>query len=330
MKNNLSKLMSTKAASVADAPKVSYSFLPEAPQFPLVIKPEMSGLILNQWVRDHQQEVNEKVAKYGAILFRGFQINTVEKFQEFISTFEASPLEYKQRSSPRYEVAKNIYHSTTYPADQIINMHSENSYALNWAMRIVFCCIQAAEEQGETPIADNRNVVKYLTAATREKFLTKGVKYIRNVVKGIGLSWQEVFQTEDPAVVEEECRKNGMEFTWKDADRLVMTWNNKAIYDHPDTGEEIWFNHAFFFNKYALQEELLSTFESDDDLPFHTCYGDGSAITKEEIEEIRAAYEKATVAFLWEKGDVLFMDNMLIAHGRNRYKGDRQIIVSMF
>jgi hypothetical protein len=330
MQNRLSKLINTRAENVVNSSRVDFSFLQENASFPLVIRPKYSGLILTEWVRENQDTLTNKLNKYGAILFRGFQINTIEKFQNFINVFDASPLEYRQRSSPRFEVAKNIYHSTTYPADQSINMHSENSYALNWAMRIVFCCLLPAEEQGETPIADNRMVLNYLSPSVKEKFLDKGVKYVRNISKGIGLSWEEVFQTRDKKEVEEECKNSKMDFKWKEDDKLVLSWNNKAIYNHPNTNDPIWFNHSFFFNKYALAEEVLFTFESDNELPFNTYFGDGSEIKKEEIEEIRTAYEKASVTFSWEKGDVLFMDNMLIAHGRNPFRGDRKIIVSMF
>ncbi len=331
MQYGLSKLLTTRAENVVNNPKVEFSFYSKHSNFPLIVAPKLSGLILTEWIIQNRDMFDQKVKIHGAILLRGFGINTVEKFQDFIKAFDVTPLEYKQRSSPRFEVAKNIYDSTTYPNDQSINMHSENSYALTWAMRIVFCCIQPAQEQGETPIADNRYVFKYLSSATREKFLNKGVKYIRNISKGIGLSWEEIFQTDDKKIVEEECRRNGMAFKWEDdGERLVLEWNNNAIYDHPYSGEQIWFNHAFFFNKYALNEDVLSTFQSDDELPFQTYFGDGTKITREEIEEIRLAYEKSTTVFPWLQGDVLFLDNMLMAHGRRPYKGDRKIIVSMF
>ncbi|HTI07453.1 MAG TPA: TauD/TfdA family dioxygenase [Puia sp.] len=329
MKNRLEKLVNAKAENVLESAKVEYSFLPGNTAFPLVISPAYTGLILTEWIKKNKDLLKDKLHRHGAILFRGFEVDTVEKFENFINVFDTSPLEYKQRSSPRYEVAKNIYHSTTYPQDQHINMHSENSYAQHWAMKIIFCCIVPADEQGETPIADNRRVVDYLSPSTRQAFLNKGVRYVRNISGEVGLSWQEVFQTEDREKVEAECAANNMEFSWEDKDRLVLSWNGKAIHNHPDTNEEIWFNHAFFFNKYAYTEEVLAAFGSDADLPFNTCFGDGSEITKEEIGEIRSAYQKASVIFPWEKGDVLFMDNMLMAHGRNPYKGDRKIIVSM-
>lgn len=329
MKNRLTRLLDARAENLADGPRVSISTLAETGGFPLVISPKYAGLILTEWIRENRGLFDEKLHDHGAILLRGFQIDTVEKFRDFINVFEAAPLQYRQRSSPRYEVAENIYHSTTYPEDQHINMHSENSYSPDQVRRIVFCCIQPAGEQGETPIADNRMVVRNLTPATRLKFLEKGIKYVRNISKGIGLSWEEVFQTEDKGEVEKECTSHGMEFRW-DHERLILSWNNSAIISHPDTHEEVWFNHAFFFNKYAYSGEVLATISSDDDLPFNTFFGDGSEISSAEIEEIRSAYEKASVIFPWKKGDVLFLDNMLISHGRRPYKGERKVIVSMF
>jgi alpha-ketoglutarate-dependent taurine dioxygenase len=330
MSNSLSRLLHTRAENIITTSRVHFSFPTEDPGFPLMISPKSYGLLLTEWINGNKDLFKDKLKERGAILFRGFEINTVEKFQNCMGVFDAAPLEYRQRSSPRFEVAKNVYHSTTYPADQSINMHCENSYALNWPMKIVFCCIKPADEQGETPIADTRMVVRNLSQPTKEKFLNKGIKYVRSISGELGLSWEEVFQTNDKDEVEKECLELGMKFKWEKDGRLILSWKNKAIYNHPDTNEQVWFNHAFFFNKYALPEEVLSTFNSDDELPFNTFFGDGSEIAKEEIEEIRMAYERSSVTFPWEKGDVLFMDNMLMAHGRSPYTGDREIIVSMF
>jgi hypothetical protein len=329
MNSRLEKLKNAAAGNIISHPKVQFSAFPGNPQFPLIISPFSSGLILAEWARKNGQIIDNLIHTHGAILFRGFEVDSIEKFKQFLDVFDTAPLEYRQRTSPRYEVARNIYHSTTYPADQSINMHSENSYAVKWAMRIVFCCLQPAAEQGETPIADNRLVLKYLKQATIDKFLNRGVRYVRNISRDLGLPWQEVFQTSSRAAVEEECKANGMRFSWDDEDRLRLSWDKPAIYNHPVTNEPLWFNHAFFFNRYALDEVACSTFQSDEELPFNTFFGDGSAISEDEIKEIRAAYEQATIVFPWLKGDVLFLDNMLMAHGRKPYRGLREIIVSM-
>jgi alpha-ketoglutarate-dependent taurine dioxygenase len=35
------------------------------------------------------------------------------------------------------------------------------------------------------------------------------------------------------------------------------------------------------------------------------------------------------ISFRWERGDVLLLDNYLVAHGRNPYEGPRKILVAM-
>ena len=49
------------------------------------------------------------------------------------------------------------------------------------------------------------------------------------------------------------------------------------------------------------------------------------------IDEVwlREAYRRETVSFPWQKGDLLMLDNMLVAHGRAPFSGPRQILVGM-
>jgi len=173
-------------------------------------------------------------------------------------------------------------------------------------------------------------MLNLLSPSTRDQFLRKGVKYVRNISNSAGLSWKEVFQTEDRAVVGAECSTNGMNYEWRGDDSLLLSWTGKAIHTHPRTGEPVWFNHAFFFHRYALPKEIRAGLASDEELPFQTYFGDGSEIPEEMIQEIREAYRQASFAFPWTRGDVLYMDNMLMAHGRRPYKGNRQILVSLF
>jgi hypothetical protein len=64
-------------------------------------------------------------------------------------------------------------------------------------------------------------------------------------------------------------------------------------------------------------------------LDINTFYGDGTPIEAETLENIHAAYEQATVAFPWQPGDILMVDNMLVAHGRAPFSGPRRIVVAM-
>lgn len=286
---------------------------------------------LYNWIKDNRQEFEDKLRTYGAILFRGYKVNTISKFEELSKLYDSDSLEYAFRSSPRFSVGKNVYTSTSYPKDFCINMHSEASYMPEGhPHNIVFCCINPPLKRGETPIADNHMVLKYLSEETRTKFMSKGVKYVRNLNKNLGLSWEEVFQTNNREEIEAECLRTGVDFQWNDnGDTLKLAWNKKAVWEHPQSQKQVWFNHTSFFNKVTLEKDY-GPVENEDHLPNNTFYGDGTEITKEEIEEILEAYKKATIEFPWKRGDVLFLDNMLVSHGRNPYEGKRNIITSLF
>ncbi len=299
-------------------------------EFPLVRIAENTKDSLKEWIAGNRATFEAELINHGAVLFRGFSIDTVEKFEDLMKEVTPQNLEYGFRSSPRYSIGNGVYVSTTHPADENILMHSEGSYAPVHPEHIVFCCIIPAETGGETPIADNRKVLTFLSEETRKKFESRGVKYVRTLDKFVGLPWQEVFQTEDKSEVEKECKEKGIEFEWINDDKLKMAWTKKGVWEHPVSGESIWFNHACFFNKHSMDPDMMEFFEMQNSLPYNTFFGDGSEISKEEILEIHKAYKTTSTEFPWEKGDVLFVDNMIAAHARNPYTGDRKIIVSIY
>ena len=51
--------------------------------------------------------------------------------------------------------------------------------------------------------------------------------------------------------------------------------------------------------------------------------------TSQKMDEISAHYWRNSVSFPWRQGDILMLDNMLVAHARNPYVGPRKIVVGM-
>lgn len=298
---------------------------------PLVIEPAVDGLNLVEWTRSNRDLIEQRLLKHGGILFRHFSVPSINEFERFMKSLAGELLEYSYRSTPRTQVSGRVYTSTEYPAHQTIPLHNEMSYSRNWPMVIGFFCVEAAAEGGETPIADSRKVLKRIDPAIRELFHKKQVMYVRNYGDMFDLAWQNVFQTQNRADVEEFCRQEQIEFEWKSNNRLWTSHVCQAVARHPHTNDTVWFNQAHLFHVSSLKSEIRESLlaSPEDQLPRNAFYGDGSPIEDCVLADIREAYASEAVLFPWAKGDILVLDNMLTAHGREPYRGQRKIVVGM-
>lgn len=325
-------MMRRKAVTLSAQSLVQERLLDATSGLPWLVEPAVAGVDLIQWAREHRDYLEQKVLQYGAVLFRGFGIVSLDQFNEVISALSPGALEYMFRASPRTRVGGNIYTSTDYPADQVIFPHNEHSYSPRFPLRLFFYCHLPSETGGETPIGSTRKVMELIRPEIREKFRAKGILYVRNYGDGFGLPWQTVFQTEDRAEVEAYCASVDIQVEWKENNRLRTSQVGPAMVRHPRTGEEVWFNHGTFFHVSTLppsiRDSLTANFAADD-LPTNTFYGDGSPIEADVLDELRAAYLNSLVKFPWQQGDLLFIDNMLAVHGREPFTGQRRILTGM-
>ena len=234
--------------------------------------------------------------------------------------------------APEEERQRQGLHACFLPAEKFLLWHNENSFNHCWPTKLLFGCLSPAARGGQTPIVDSRKVFQLIDDEIKAQFDSKGVMYIRNYGNGLGLDWQTVFRTDDKSLVEQECRKALMSVEWKEGDRLRTRCVRPGIVRHPRTGEYVWFNQAQHWHisclDQAISKTLRSTF-SDDDLPRHCCYGDGSVIADTVMDAICEIYQELEVVFDWQKGDILLIDNLLTAHARKPFSGDRQILVTM-
>jgi alpha-ketoglutarate-dependent taurine dioxygenase len=301
---------------------------------PLVCTPSVDGLSLSQWAKNHRDDIQNRLQRHGAILFRGFVVNDAAEFNACIDAIGGTALEYRLRSSPRTQVdaALHVYTSTDYPASEKIFPHNESSYAPEFPLQLFFYCHTPATARGETPIGDTRQVLERIDAEVRECFQRRQVMYVRNFGDGLGLAWQDVFQTTSAKEVEQYCAAVGSTVEWLPGERLRIRSVGPAIVKHPGTGELSWFNHATFFNALTFPPSIRGTLLSryaPDELPQNTFYGDGAPIEPEVIRHLQAAYRDAMVEFPWKTHDVLLLDNLITAHARNEFIGPRRILVGM-
>lgn len=306
--------------------------LRESSSLPLLVSPPAAGTRLATLLPALRDQLEPALLEHGGILFRGFEIGGAQGLREFAGGCGNPLLPYDFASTPRSLISDGVYTSTEYPAHQHIPLHNEHSYTREWPMRIWFHCLVPAEQGGQTPIADSRCIFERISPKIRDEFQARQLLYVRNYGNGLDLPWQRVFRSESRTEVEAYCRPRGIVCEWKSDGSLRTRQVAQAIAQHPRTLQSVWFNQAHLFHVSSLdaptRQALLEAVDRED-LPRNVYYGDGGEIEPEALEEIRVAFSASSVHFDWQQDDVLMLDNMLTAHGRTPFKGQRKVLVAM-
>ena len=320
-----------KAVDLAHFDPVCESLLNQDQPLPLLMEPAADHVDLADWARNNREYMEQKLFQHGGILFRGFGLSNAQDFERVAGSI-CHELYAEYGDLPREGVAGKVYTSTPYPEDKSILYHNESSHMSRWPSKINFFCVTVAKEGGATPIVDCRKVYQGLDAKIRQKFEEKGLMYVRNFSEGLDVSWQRFFATEDKSVVEDSSRNAGMTCEWTSNDGLRIRQHCRAVLRHPKTGEMSFFNQVQLHHVHCLEpavrQSLLSIFKRED-LPRLVYYGDGSPIEDSVMDHVGEMYEKNAVRFQWRQGDLVSLDNMLVAHARDPYVGPRKIVVAL-
>jgi alpha-ketoglutarate-dependent taurine dioxygenase len=310
---------------------VMTGFLPDNDRrLPLVITPALDNVDLAAWCSGHAEDVDRYLDRHGAILFRGFPLLGAPEFEAVASTI-AGELFGEYGDLPPEETGERIYHSTPYPPDKMILFHNESSHFSKWPLRQFFFCVVPSREGGQTPLLDCREVYEKLDREVVEAFERKGLMYVRNFSEGVDVPWQDFFHTDDKVAVEQACERAGMTYEWTELGLRVRQLA-KGVRTHPRTGERVFFNQVQLHHIACLDEETRTALRqlfADEDLPRNVYYGDGTPIPDEVIERIGDLYEQLCVETPWQTGDLIALDNVLVAHARRPFVGERKIVVGM-
>lgn len=304
------------------------------PGCPLIVFADDHSPPLEEVVLAQRRRISELLLRHGAILFRGFAVSTAEAFEAVArsASSDGRLMNYVENTSPRTAVLGEVKTSTDYPPEQDILLHNEHSYSRVFPQRLYFSCRVPPARGGCTLLADCRAVLADLGPEIVGSFERKGWMYVRNFRGSFGPTWQQVFQTSSEAALEEHCHKASIQLERGSAGEVTIRHVRRAIHFHPRSGERIWFNHVVFWHISSLVSpfrELILSELGEQDYPNNTYYGDGSPIEDSVLDAIRQAYARHTVAPRWCEGDVMVLDNLLVAHGRERFMPPRLIFFAM-
>jgi len=143
-------------------------------------------------------------------------------------------------------------------------------------------------------------------------------------------TWQKFFFTNDVEEALSAVRKLDVNATVSDSGLIEFQEVLPATWEHPTTGEQLWFNgvHTNHESYYKEAEHI----DTSDGSPMTTAYADGTVISNETLAEIRSTMWKSSVACSLQTGDVVVVDNMLVSHGRMGWEAghERKMLLTHF
>jgi alpha-ketoglutarate-dependent taurine dioxygenase len=313
--------------------------------FPLTLAPTTPGATTADrlaYVRAERDSILSLVEDYGALLLRGWGPCTPQDFSDIAAEL-ASPGDFNMACSagPRTEVAPNIFTANEAPPTEKIPFHHEMAQCDHPPSHIMFFCDVSAAAGGATPILVSHLAVDFLRKeypAVLDKLIKHGIRYERilpvttDPSSALGKSWRDSLEVETKEEAEEKLREEGMTWKWLPGDFLETLTNVvPAVITDPHTGQPSMFTAAeTTFNK--ATDDLDQKYEGTIRPMKGFIFGDGTEPDEAERAALRHVaewMEQAAVAFKWEAGDALILNNKTVQHARQKFTPPRRILAAL-
>jgi alpha-ketoglutarate-dependent taurine dioxygenase len=298
------------------------------------------------WFRLHRNELDRLTTEVGAVVLRGFALTETRHFGALVDEYPTMEFGYSAGVTPRAQIEGKVFEATSAPPQFRIPLHQEMSYLPQYPARLAFFCKVAPTTGGETIIGDMRRFDRALDPVFRAAIERHGVLYQRNfrspewqtghpVLDARHRPWTDAFGTNDRSKAEDDCTAMGLDFDWSDDGSLTTRYRGPGVVAHPETGVEVWFNQLVqqATNVENLGPELVDAYDrhyrGGRRRPFEVFYGDGTEVAQADLTATYPLLDEITVAFPWQAGDVMFVDNVNTSHGRSTFTGQRDIQVAL-
>ncbi|MDE4133250.1 amino acid adenylation domain-containing protein [Phaeobacter sp. QD34_3] len=297
---------------------------------PEVLIPPVRGAKLAHWLRENREEIDRHLYRAGAVLLRGAGITDAAEFEAAAASLSREMIHENGEHEP-VAASDVVQTPVRYPADVPLRAHNENTFNRIWPGRIMFACLTPAETGGETTVLDGRRIYQALHVDLRDRFAREGIRYRRVYQPGLEKSWQQVYGTTDPAELARACAKEEAELSWQGDVPVTEAWR-PAVARHPVTNEMTWVGQVPIWHPACHDPETTAALRSvfaPEALPRTCWFGGGGEISDADAQLIARLCAEAETPIAWQQGDMAVVDNLLAAHGRRPYTGQRRILVAL-
>jgi alpha-ketoglutarate-dependent taurine dioxygenase len=303
--------------------------------FPLFLECKTSDASLERavaWAREQRDELQAQASEYGALLFRGFPLQSAEDFDAFVAAFDLPNFAYDKSLSNAVRVnwTERVFSANEAPANVTIYLHHEMAQTPIFPAQLFFFCQIAAEAGGQTPICRSDRLFDRL-AERCPQFASdcelKGLQYTNvmpsanDAQSGMGRSWQSTLSAATREEAEARLAELGYSWQWLEDGCLQATTPVLPAVRELPSGRKAFFN------------QLIAAFQGWKDVrndPSKAIrFGDGSALDQTATKIAGELAEELTFDVPWRAGDVVFMDNCVAMHGRRTFSGTRKVLASL-
>lgn len=263
------------------------------------------------------EKIQQSLALHKVVLLKNPKY-AIDDFREISALFGTHFQSYQGGAFQRNMVQKDKTLLTVtgkMEMKMFIPMHGEMHYKKIKPSLLFFFCETPPVFKGETTICDANQFYNELSEYARQFFLNEDIQYIRDYPRE---KWQQVFQTDRLDSVAGFFTDNGLQWKVDNNDNLTTTYTCSAI--NKEDVDFCFINNILpvSFQEHHQMKGSIIRMKS------------GSPIPSEIFRDIwkKSVYLQHKV--VWEKGDVLIIDNKKAMHGRTRIcDNQRNILVRM-
>lgn len=305
--------------------------------FPLLITPPSTEVESSEdaslaWVSENKAKLHELLIKHGALLLRGFPVDSSLAFERMLDSTDYLNMPYIGGAAPREKVTESrIVTANESPATEKIPFHHEMAQVPTPPGYIFFYCDTPSPVGGSTSILHSSEICDTffnIDPQFATKVESQGVRYIRVMPaetdrsSAIGRSWKETFQVTSKEEAEGAMREAEMEWEWL-ADGTLRTFTRvlPAVRLDSETQRKVFFN--------SIAAVYTGWNDSRNKGETAVLTADGEVMDAQVLERLVSAMDEQCVNFRWHKGDVLWINNHTVLHARQPFEGDRRILASI-
>ncbi|KFK39444.1 hypothetical protein AALP_AA3G245700 [Arabis alpina] len=307
----------------------------ESKLFPAVISPSSSIPVpslplFTQTIKTQKPYLDSLLHESGAVLFRGFPVNSAVEFNDVVEAFGFDELPYVGGAAPRTSVVGRVFTANESPPDQKIPFHHEMAQVPEFPSKLFFYCEIEPNSGGETPIVLSHVVYERMKEKHPEfvqRLEEHGLVYVRvlgeedDPSSPIGRGWKSTFLTQDKKVAEERAAKLGMKLEWTEDGAKTIMGPIPAIKYDESRKRKVWFN--------SMVAAYTGWEDKRNDPRKAVTFGDGKPLPADIVHDCLRILEEECVAVPWQRGDVLLIDNWAVLHSRRPFVPPRRVLASL-